>query len=116
MAPEQVAPGATIEHRADIYALGCVAYYAPTATQLFEGSLDTQPMFAHMTADPERPSSRIKKIVHPGIEAVILTCLEKASEDRYQTMGELSEAFAAVRLPVPWDDAKAVAWWEENAP
>ncbi len=116
MAPEQVRAGATIDHRADIYSLGCVAYHALTGTPLFEGRLDTQLMFAHMTAEPEPPSVRLKKIVHPGIEAVIMRCLEKAPEDRYQTMDELGEAFAAVKLPVSWDADRATAWWDKHVP
>jgi len=115
MAPEQIRAGQAIDHRADVYALGCVAYFALTATPVFEGSLDTQLMFAHISADPDPPSKRLGKIVHPSVEAVVLRCLEKEPDARYQTMDELGEALAAIKLPRSWNADRAAAWWQEHA-
>ena len=96
MAPEQVKPGAAIDHRADIYALACVAYFALTGQPVFEGRMETQLMFAHLHADPDPPSEKLGKPVHAGLEALILKNLAKSPDDRCQTMGELGRELRAL--------------------
>ncbi|MFO0586172.1 MAG: protein kinase [Polyangiaceae bacterium] len=94
MSPEQAA-GATIDHRTDIYSLG-VIMYEMTSGQLpfnadnFMGIL-TQHMYKApvpiraLVPVPDRPTIECP----PALEAVILKCMSKKPEQRYQTMGEL---------------------------
>jgi serine/threonine-protein kinase len=98
MAPEQVRPGASIDHRADIYSLACVAYFAVTGKPVFEGRMDAQLMFAHLHSDPDSPSTRLGAEVDAGLEAVIMKSLAKDPDHRHQTMGAMAKALKALRL------------------
>jgi hypothetical protein len=51
-----------------------------------------------------------------ALERVILRCLEKKVEDRFQSAEELSCALAAVPLRRSWDNARASDWWQRNEP
>lgn len=110
MAPEQIG-GDAVDQRADIYALACVAYFALTGQPVFEGTEDSQLMFAHMAEEPEPPSTRLGRAVHPGLEAVIMRCLAKNPLARPMTMEALDDALAALSFPSPWNAARSREWW-----
>ena len=59
MAPEVVLGAADTDHRVDLYALGCVAYWLLTGKMVFEGENAMQVMMQHVQAEPKRPSERI---------------------------------------------------------
>ncbi|APR87686.1 serine/threonine protein kinase [Minicystis rosea] len=97
MSPEQAA-GAPVDHRTDIYALGVILYemvsgQLPFNADNFMGIL-TQHMYKApvpiraLVPGPECP---------PSLEAVILKCLSKKPESRYQSMEELSADLDRVR-------------------
>lgn len=111
MAPEQIVNAQGIDHRADVYALACVAYYALTGTVVFEGSVDGQILFAHVEVAPDSPSERLGRVVHPEFEAIILRCLAKEADER-PSMEELDEALGALAFDPPWTQARARSWWE----
>ena len=82
MAPE-MAMGETVDGRADVYALGCVAYWLLTGTQVFtaEGAL---PMVAkHLSEEPIPPSKRAPgREIPADLERIVLRCLAKRPEQR----------------------------------
>ena len=110
MAPEQIG-GNVVDQRADIYALACVAYYALTGKPVFEGSEDAQLMFAHMEVDADRPSERLGRPIHRGLEDVIMRCLAKNPLQRPESMLALDDALAALVFDPPWTQARARQWW-----
>ena len=57
MAPE-IALSATVDRRADLYSLGCVAYYLLTGRQVFEGDTVMQVFAQHLQDAPTPPSQR----------------------------------------------------------
>jgi serine/threonine protein kinase len=114
MAPEQI-EGDGIDQRADIYALACVAYYAVTGHPVFEGTEDGQLMFAHMAVDPDPPSERIGRPLHPGFEAVIMRCLAKNPLSRPHTMAAMDQALAELDFDDPWTPEQARRWWAAAA-
>jgi len=114
MAPEQIDGSGAVDQRADIYALACVAYYALTGMPVFEGSQEAQLMFAHVEVDPERPSDRVGRPIHQGLEDVILHCLSKNPLKRPPTMLALDDALAELTFPEPWSQAKARDWWKSQ--
>ena len=90
MAPEQ-ALGDVVDHRADIYALGVVAYELLSGRPPFEGRTAQQLLAAHATEAPE-PLSRRRPSVPPGLAALVMRCLEKGPADRPQSADEVCRA------------------------
>jgi len=110
MSPEQIG-GDGIDQRADIYALACVAYFALTGQPVFEGTEDSQLMFAHVAVDPEPPSVRLGRPVDPDFEALLLRCLAKNPLARPHTMEALDNALADLHFDPPWTPERARRWW-----
>jgi hypothetical protein len=46
------------------------------------------------------------------LDAIVMTCLEKKPEDRFQTAAALEAALGDVRFEVPWTLDEAREWWE----
>ena len=109
MAPE-MALGDRVDGRADIYALGCVAYYLLTGQQVFEGDTAMQVIAQHLQVAPVPPSQRVAYAVPPHLEQLVLACLAKKPEDRPQSATALSSQLASIDLE-PWTEAQAQAWW-----
>jgi serine/threonine-protein kinase len=115
MAPEQ-AVGDPVDGRADLYALGCVAYWLLTGEQVFGGRTPVETMMQHVNATPVPPSRRTELSIPPDLEAAVMACLAKRPDERPQTADELARRLAAIRLARPWDEERARAWWEAHHP
>jgi eukaryotic-like serine/threonine-protein kinase len=90
MAPEQVR-GDTVDHRADIFALGCVLYEMLTAQRAFQHGTAAETMTAILREEPPDPDSSAG-VVPPGLVRTLRRCLEKRPEERYQSARDLSFA------------------------
>jgi serine/threonine-protein kinase len=112
MAPEMTL-GETVDGRADLYALGCVAYYLLTGGPVFDAMTSFELIAKHMRDVPPPPSQRTTLPVPKALDAIVLTCLAKKPEDRVQTAAELSRALAAIDGDV-WDENRARQWWKEH--
>jgi serine/threonine-protein kinase len=112
MPPEQ-ATGQTVDPRADLYALGGVAYYLLTGHAPFEGENAVMLLIAQ-ARDPVVPPSRRQPGVPSDLEAVVLRCLAKAPEERYPDASSLSRALASCSDASGWDDDQAAAWWASH--
>ena len=109
MAPE-MALAETVDGRADLYALGCVAYFMLTAHAVFEASTPYQMIAKHLQEPPVPPSRRLRCPVEPGLEQVVLACLAKAPVDRPPSAAALARRLA--ELPIdPWTEDQAKGWW-----
>ena len=101
MAPE-MALGEVIDGRADIYALGCVAYYLLSGKLVFDAENTFQMLAKHLRNDPVPPSLKGGVDIPQELERIVLTCLAKKPEGRPQTAGDLSRSVPDV-APVPVD-------------
>jgi eukaryotic-like serine/threonine-protein kinase len=109
MAPE-MALGEPVDGRADIYALGCVAYYLLTGQLVFEAEKAFQMIAKHLQTPPVPPSERTSQPLSPELEDLILRCLAKDARHRPQSARELADALS--RVPVKtWGEADATHWW-----
>jgi eukaryotic-like serine/threonine-protein kinase len=115
IAPEVVL-GSEADHRVDIYALGCVAYWLLTGTLVFEGPQMIKVMYDHVHTPPAPPSSRANAPIPPELEALILACLEKDPTQRPASAAELQARLHAIPLATPWTRERAEHWWTEHAP
>jgi serine/threonine protein kinase len=90
MSPEQCRGVSGVDHRADIYALGCVLFAAITGHPPFDGEGVGDILFAHMGTPAPAPSSMVP--VPPVVDQIILRCLAKQPGERFQSMTELADA------------------------
>src|SRR5438309_7374832 len=88
MAPEQAAADPHVDHRADLYAVGVLAYEMLTGVPPFAGDSPQQLISAHLTRPVERPE-RLRPSVPPAASALVMRCLEKRPADRWQSADEL---------------------------
>jgi len=98
MAPEQCR-GTAVDYRTDIYALGVMMYEMFTGRVPFEGETFVEVMAAHMSQPPTPPSQFSE--VPPELERIILKCLQKRPEDRYQSVTEIAEELRGVQSLLP---------------
>jgi len=115
MAPEQVR-NEDLDGRADIYGLGCVAYYLLTGTLVFNGSTPMSMAIAQVEQTPEPPSKRAEIGIPASLERVVMACLEKKPENRPPSATALSELLDACRDVAPWTREDATRWWSLHRP
>ncbi|MES2304341.1 MAG: protein kinase [Gemmatimonadota bacterium] len=98
MAPEQAAADPNVDHRADIYALGIVAYEMLTGRLPFSGSTPQALLAAHVTTAP-MPIASLRPDLPGPLAALIMRCLAKAPGDRWASAGELVTAIDGLATP-----------------
>jgi serine/threonine-protein kinase len=108
MAPEQAVDSTTVDHRADVYALGCTLFYLLTGRPPYAASSLMALLLAHRDAPiPSLCDAR------PGLPSalgdVYRKMVAKKPEDRYQTMAEVILALEAVPLATPAADVRPAA-------
>jgi eukaryotic-like serine/threonine-protein kinase len=99
MAPEQAAADPATDHRADIYAFGCVAYEMLAGRPLFEGRTASALLAAHSIEVPESLARR-RPSVPPELAALVMRCLEKRPADRPQSADDIVRALDTLSAPV----------------
>ena len=98
MAPEQAAADPNVDHRADLYALGALAYEMLTARPPFNGPTPQAVLAAHVTQAPE-PVTAHRETVPPALSELILRCLAKKPADRWQRAEELRVQLESMATP-----------------
>jgi tetratricopeptide (TPR) repeat protein len=98
MAPEQAAGDTHVDHRADLYALGAMAYEMLTGQPPFTGPTPQALLAAHLTQAPT-PVSGSRPAVPPALEGLVMRCLEKRAADRWQQARDLLPQFDALTAP-----------------
>ncbi|HEX5385233.1 MAG TPA: protein kinase [Gemmatimonadales bacterium] len=98
MAPEQAAADPAIDHRADIYSVGVMAYEMLAGHTPFTGRTPQQLLAAQVNRTPE-PLESVRPSAPPELAAVVMRCLEKRPADRWQSADELLRALEAVATP-----------------
>lgn len=96
MAPEQCR-SMNVDNRADIYALGVIAYEALTKVAPFDGETPLSILIKHVQESP-RPFAEVRPDLEipEAVERLVMRCLEKAPENRYQSMDELQAEIARI--------------------
>jgi serine/threonine-protein kinase len=110
MAPELALGDGSVDGRADIYALGCVAYWLLTGQPVFAGETPVATLLKHVQEAPLPPSRRTEMEIPEDLEAVILACLAKDPEQRPQTAEEMDARLAACSVGT-WTKDRAEEWW-----
>jgi len=96
MSPEQAAGERSIDHRSDVYALGCVVYEMLTGGPPFEGPT-TQAVLAKQMGERVPSLAVVRPGIPEGIVAAVEKALEKVPADRHQSVVEFADALAVGR-------------------
>ena len=116
MAPEVILGEAEVDRRADVYALGCVAYYLLTGQLVFEADTPMKMLLQHVQARPIPPSKRTELKIPRELDELVLACLEKDPNKRPQDAGELWKMACACTGAEGWNQTTARNWWEIHLP
>jgi Serine/threonine protein kinase len=111
IAPESVSGITTVGPPADVYALGCVAYWLVTAQYVFQAPNATMMLMQHLQATPVPPSHKSPKPIPQDFEQIILRCLSKDPAARPRDAAELSDLLRKCRPVSIWSEDRAREWW-----
>jgi serine/threonine-protein kinase len=114
MAPERLRNPADVDHRADIYAVGAVAFLMLTGKRPFESDDDLELSSMILNTEVPRASTLAPQPVPVELDLLVQACLEKRREDRPQRVADLAEAFEALALEHRWTQAAAELWWSSQ--
>jgi serine/threonine-protein kinase len=113
-APERAFGSSEVDCRADVYGLGGLLYFLVTGQPPFVRDTPADVLRAHVS-EPVTPPREHTADIPADVEAVILRCLAKRPEDRFPDTRAVADALAACGCAPEWNDARAEAWWLEQA-
>jgi serine/threonine-protein kinase len=116
MAPETILGDTEVDRRADVYALGCVAYYLLTGQLVFEADTSVKMLMQHLHAEPVPPSARTELPVPQELDELVMACLQKDPRRRPQSAGELFRLAQRCQSCEGWSSDLAKSWWEIHLP
>jgi serine/threonine-protein kinase len=116
MAPEIIVGEGDVDRRADVYAVGCVAYFLLTGQLVFEADTPMKMLMQHVHATPVPPSQRTELRIPRELDELVLSCLEKDPRKRPQNAEELFRMAVSCKACEAWDQAKARSWWQTHLP
>ena len=117
MAPEMILGRDDVDRRADVYAIGCVAFYLLTGTRVFQDGNQMQVLVDHVHAEPvppvEPPWPRRCRAKSTHLSSIV--------SERIQTTGRrmppsCSTRITAYNLAARWSNTHARAWWQARLP
>jgi serine/threonine-protein kinase len=115
MAPEQALGNSTVDGRADLYALGCLAYWLVTGKPVFEGSNPIDTIVKHVNVAPDPPSRHARVDVPPEYDALVLACLSKGPDQRPSSADDVAKQLGGVATFRGWTRERARGWWDTVA-
>ena len=116
MAPETILGDVDVDRRADVYALGCVAYFLLTGELVFDADTSMKMLMHHLNTPPVPPSQRTELPIPRELDDLVLACLQKDPNQRPQNAGELFQMASNCRACEGWNQEQARRWWDVHLP
>ncbi len=116
MAPEVILGKDTVDRRADVYALGCVAYFLLTGKRVFEDGTPMQALVDHVHTLPSAPSRKTSQVIPRAVDELVLQCLRKNPDERPGDATEIFHRICSNNLTQGWSAVHAQAWWRAHLP
>ncbi len=116
MPPELALSEKYIDGRADLYAVGCVAFWLLTGAMLFSDDTPMKTLMRHVSETPDPPSVYTELPVPSELDSLVLQCLEKDPSNRPHAAREVSTRLQAIQLDQPWTSNEARQWWDTHRP
>ncbi len=114
--PPEIAMGSkTVDGRADLYSLGCVAYFLLTGKLVFDEPSHTAMALAHVQKQPASPSELGVK-VPAGLEVIVMKLLEKDPDHRILSAEELHRQIRSLKDLPNWCEDASRDWWLSHLP
>jgi serine/threonine protein kinase/formylglycine-generating enzyme required for sulfatase activity len=115
IAPEAIR-GEPMDERADLYALGCVAYWLLSGRLVFEADTIPEMLADHLRRVPEPPSKVTELEIPEELERLVMECLEKEPGNRLPSVQALIPRLEDCPVGQPWNAQRADAWWRLHRP
>jgi serine/threonine-protein kinase len=112
--PERILGESEPDARGDSYSLGAAAYFLLTGRPVFRGDKILKVLFAHANESPQ-PLSELRPDIPVDVEAIIMQCLAKNPDERFQTAEELEAALSATACSTAWTQQRAHECWDAVA-
>lgn len=114
MAPEQIL-GMQLDGRADLYALGCVAFWMLTGREVFAREAEQKLLHKHIYDPVPSVSAAMATWCPPELEALVTACLAKDRAGRPANARVLGNALRSIQIPAEhaWTPQRAFAWWRD---
>jgi serine/threonine-protein kinase len=116
VAPEIAMGQPEIDGRADLYGLGCVAYYLFTGQLVFDKPSVVAQALAHVQETPVPPSRRTELPIPASLETLVLQLLAKDPAARPASALHLARALRALEDIPAFSPEAAAEWWRLHAP
>ncbi|HUE74068.1 MAG TPA: serine/threonine-protein kinase [Pirellulaceae bacterium] len=115
MSPEQATGDREPDARSDIYAMGALLYFLVSGRPPFENEKPIKVLISH-AHEPVLPPSKWRDDLPLDLESVIMRCLAKSPDERYQSAAELATALDDCESAGYWTRDDARRWWQEKDP
>lgn len=116
MAPEAATSSDQVGPSADLYGLGCVAYWLLSGQLVFQADGAVGLIMHHLRTSPSPPSTRCDAPIPEALEQIVMQCLEKDPANRPRSAEELRQRLSEIETPEPWTEPRAMEWWQTHLP
>jgi serine/threonine-protein kinase len=114
MSPEQAKGQGEVDHRADLWALGCIVYECLTGTTVWNVDQGVAMILAQIAGAPIPKPSKLRPDLPPSFDQWFAKALERDPNKRFQTAKELAETLATALKPAT--SVPPPAWRQSSAP